>query len=173
MNGFSLIELVIVIIIIAIIAAIALPRFTNAGLLAQEAALRSDLHMLRTAIACYAAEHGGRWPSSTSAGGGMGTEPCGALTFERHLTWYTAVDGRAAEQPDTTCRFGPYIQRIPALPVGENEGSNGVACVNAFGDPGGIPTSGIGWEYNVTEGLIRSHTPPHEVGTNGVPYYQW
>lgn len=150
-----------------------MPRFTNASLLAQEAKLRSDLQMLRTAIACYAAEHGGRWPSSTSAGGGMGTEPCGALTFERHLTWYTAFDGRASEQPDKTYRFGPYLQRIPALSVGENEGSTGVACVNAFGEPGEIPTSGIGWEYNVTEGLIRSHTPAREVGTNGVPYYQW
>ncbi len=165
--------MVIVIVIIAIIAAIALPRFTNASLLAQEAALRSDLRMLRTAIACYAVEHGGRWPASTSAGEGMGTEPCGALTFERHLTWYTAFDGKASQQRDAIHRFGPYLQKIPVLTVGENEGNNGVACVNAFGEPGEIPTSGIGWEYNVTEGLIRSHTPAHEVGTNGIPYYQW
>ena len=51
--GFTLIELIIVMAIIGILMMIAVPRFKGAIRQAQEAVLKEDLHVLRTAIDSY------------------------------------------------------------------------------------------------------------------------
>jgi general secretion pathway protein G len=51
--GFTLIELIIVMAIIGILMMIAVPRFKGAVRQAQEAVLKEDLHVLRTAIDSY------------------------------------------------------------------------------------------------------------------------
>jgi len=52
-SGFTLIELIIVMAIVAILSAIAIPHYLSAIHAAKEAALRDDLHTLRTAITHY------------------------------------------------------------------------------------------------------------------------
>lgn len=52
-KGFTLVELLIVIIIIAVLAAIAIPKFVNSGLRSKEAALKSDLKLVRNAIELF------------------------------------------------------------------------------------------------------------------------
>src|SRR5262245_10025084 len=76
-RAFSLIELVIVVVIIAIIGAIAIPRMSRGAAGAADAALIGNLRLLRSAIDLYASEHGGSFPSATSA------------TFVSQLTGYT------------------------------------------------------------------------------------
>jgi general secretion pathway protein G len=51
--GFTLLELMIVMAIIAVLAVVAIPKFSAAIKMAREAALKEDLHVLRTAIDSY------------------------------------------------------------------------------------------------------------------------
>ena len=57
-NAFSLIELMIVIVIMAVLAAIIIPKFQDQGRRSKEAALKSDLSQVRTAIATFQADTG-------------------------------------------------------------------------------------------------------------------
>ncbi len=65
-GGWTLIELLIVISIIMILAAISLTTYRNSVTLAKEAALRSDLMMMREAIDQYYADKG-KYPETLQA----------------------------------------------------------------------------------------------------------
>ncbi len=52
-SGFTLIELIIVMTIIGLLSAIAIPSYLNSVRKAREAALREDLHTMRSAIDSY------------------------------------------------------------------------------------------------------------------------
>jgi general secretion pathway protein G len=62
-SGWTMIELVIVIAIIMILAAMALTQYRNSILYAKEAALKSDLFLMRDAIDQYYADKG-KYPES-------------------------------------------------------------------------------------------------------------
>ncbi len=62
-SGWTLIELLIVISIIMILAALALTQYRNSILYAKEAALNSDLFLMRDAIDQYYADKG-KYPES-------------------------------------------------------------------------------------------------------------
>jgi len=64
-RGFTLIEMLIVIVVIGILAIIVIGRFTGIGRRSREAALRSDLHSLRTAIEHFEADAGAFPPDLT------------------------------------------------------------------------------------------------------------
>lgn len=169
-KGFTLVELVIVVVIIGLIAAIAIPRFSNASAQAAEVALRSDLAKLRKAIDFYAAEHDGDWPALRNAGGGAGAQ--NGEAFTRQLTWYSAEDGQTSRTRDATYYLGPYIERIPPLPVGSRAGQDAVSTINMFSTPG-LAGENYGWEAEHYFGRIRANLPADEIGSDGVPYYQW
>ncbi len=57
-RGFTLIELLVVIVIIAVLALIAIPKFQDAGKRSKESSLRSDLSLLRSAVATYYTDTG-------------------------------------------------------------------------------------------------------------------
>src|SRR3954463_2286135 len=65
-NGWTLIELLIVISIIMILASMSLVTYRNSVTLAKEAAVRSDLFMMRDAIDQYYADKG-KYPESLQA----------------------------------------------------------------------------------------------------------
>jgi type II secretion system protein G len=133
-RGFSLIELVIVVLILGIIAAIAVPRMSRGARGAQDSSVASDLAVLRSAIDMYHSEHGS-FPVASK--------------FVGQLTTYTDDAGGPSATADATHIYGPYLRAVPALPVGTEKGSTGVAAAAA---------AGIGWLYNETTGVITANS---------------
>jgi prepilin-type N-terminal cleavage/methylation domain-containing protein len=169
-RGFSLVELVIVVVIIGIIAAIAIPRFAGASQGASEAALRADLRTLRGAIERYAPEHNGEWPAYRPAG--PDALHASYEAFERQLTQFTDSNGAADPARDASHPLGPYLSKIPPLPVGSRAGSHKVASINYLGTPGAAGDE-FGWEYSHYTGEIRVNLPNTEIGSDNVPYSDW
>src|SRR3954468_12406071 len=122
-SGFSLIELVIVVVVIGIIAAIAIPRLSRGSAGAADSAVSGNLAVLRSAIDLYATEHGGTYPT--------------VGTFDSQLTQYTDSAGSFSATKTTTAVYGPYLRKVPPLPVGPT-GYKGTTTVldGSTGTPG-------------------------------------
>jgi prepilin-type N-terminal cleavage/methylation domain-containing protein len=149
-GGFSLIELVIVVVIIGIIGAIAIPRMSRGTTGAADSALVSDLATLRNAIDLYAAEHGGTFPTKA--------------LFADQMTKLTKADGSV---DDGTGKgggyiYGPYLRKVPALPVGTNKGEAGITDT--------LGTAGFGWNYNQSTGEIQANLNALEKDEAGKAY---
>ena len=150
-NGFTLIELVVVVVIIAIIAAIAIPKMSRGSAGAADSAVSQDLSTIRAALELYQTEHGGTYPSATSA-----------TTFLNQLTQYTDASGNAQSTKDTTHIYGPYIKSFPPLPVGTYKGLNTITVTGPAG------SNSCGWYYDGT--TVWANDPSTDVDVKTVPY---
>ena len=146
--AFSLVELVIVIVIIGLLAAIAVPRFQQGASGADSAALTSNLRTLREALELYKVEHG-KYPDDKS-------------TIEAQLTQFSDIDGNTSATKGGDFVYGPYISKIPALPVGDNAGKTGIVD---SGLPGAVATAG--WWYNKSTGELRANLANDQVDAKG------
>ena len=146
-RGFSLLELVVVVVIIGIIAAIAIPRLSRGSAGAADAALAGNLAVMRNAIDLYSAEHNGAFPTVANIASAM--------------LQYTNATGGISATRDATYIYGPYIRKIPPLPVGAKRGCTGIAA--ATGD-------GVGWIYSATPGDIKANTTSTEKDVSGKLY---
>jgi prepilin-type N-terminal cleavage/methylation domain-containing protein len=152
-SAFSLIELVIVVVIIGIIAAIAIPRMSRGAAGAGDSALTGDLAVMRKAIDLYAAEHGGAFPTATDI-----------LT---QLTQYTdSGTGAGQAAKDATHIYGPYLQKIPTLPVGSSP-NKGLNTILTTGLPGAATG---GWLYTAATGTVQANTPDTDKDVAGNKY---
>jgi prepilin-type N-terminal cleavage/methylation domain-containing protein len=153
-RGFSLIELVIVVVIIGIIAAIAIPRLSRGSAGAADAALSGNLAVLRNAIDLYATEHGGTYPT--------------VAAFEAQLTQYSDVSGGTSAAKTTSAIYGPYLRKIPPLPVGGTGYKNSTTIVDGTsGTPG---AAAGGWFYNPSTGDIRANLADAAQDASGKAY---
>jgi len=146
-QGFSLLELVIVVVIIGIIAAIAIPRLSRGSAGAADSALSGNLAVLRNAIDMYGAEHGGTYPT--------------VKDIVDQLTQYTDASGDAQATSDSKHIYGPYIRKIPKLPVGAKKGQSGIAAATG---------ATVGWIYTAASGEIKSNTTDSEKDVTGTAY---
>ena len=138
-KAFSLLELVIVVAIIAVIAAIGIPRLSRGARGAADSAVIRDLGVLRHAIYFFAAEHGDTYPT--------------VADITEQLTQYTDASGDAQATKDTTHIYGPYLWRVPPLPVGVRKGATGIAANDG---------PGVGWIYDESDGTIKANTTASE-----------
>ena len=146
-RGFSLLELVIVVTNIGILAANSIPRMSRGSAGASDTALTGDLAVLRNAIDMFAAEHGGTFPT--------------AVDIEKQLTQYTDLKGTPNATKTTTYFYGPYIRKVPPLPVGAMKGNTKIAKKTA---------ADVGWIYTAKTGEIRSNTTTREKDAAGTLY---
>ena len=149
-RAFSLLELVIVVAIIAILAAIAIPRMSRGSKGAGDSALSGDLAVLRNAIDIFAAEHTGTFPT--------------AANITNQLTQYTDIDGVVSAIKDPNHIYGPYIRKIPPLPVGAEKGSTSIAAA---------PAVGVGWIYTASTGTIKANCADGETDEAGKKYSEY
>jgi prepilin-type N-terminal cleavage/methylation domain-containing protein len=154
LGGFSLIELVIVVVIIGIIAAIAIPRLSRGSAGAADSATAGNLAVLRSAIDLFATEHGGTYPS--------------VGTFDSQLTQYTDASGSFSATKTATAIYGPYLRKVPILPLGPSgyKGANNVVD-GSTGTPG---TTAGGWFYNANTGNIQANLDNTQVDSTGKQY---
>jgi general secretion pathway protein G len=104
-RAFTLVELLIVIIIIAVLAAVVVPKFVNSGLRSREAALKSDLKLLRNAVDLFKNDTG-VYPASLNDLT-VTTAPANGLDSTGATKAITASDYK-----------GPYIESISKDAVG-------------------------------------------------------
>jgi type II secretion system protein G len=153
-RGFSLIELVIVVVIIGIIAAIAIPRLSRGAAGAADSALQGDLAVLRNALDLYATEHGGTYPA--------------LATFKEQLTTYTDASGTPNASKSSTYIYGPYLRKVPTLPVGPATYKGTTTVLDgSSGTPG---TAAGAWFYNATTGEIKANLADAQVDAAGILY---
>jgi prepilin-type N-terminal cleavage/methylation domain-containing protein len=145
-RGFSLVELVVVIVIIGILAAMAIPRLSRGSSGAADAALSGNLAVIRNAIEMYAAEHRNTYPGPT------------AEKFEQQLTSYTDLSGNVSATRDTTHLYGPYLQSIPPMPIGDPSKPTEVLIDATNSPPTVVTTGGEGWLYNPSTGEFIANT---------------
>jgi len=146
-KGLSLLELVVVVVIIGIIAAVAIPRMSRGSAGAADAALLGNLAVLRNALDMYAAEHSGAFPKVAVAADA--------------LMKYTDSAGGTSDTRDTTHLYGPYVRKVPPLPVGAAKGKTGIAAKTGVG---------VGWIYKEATGDIASNTTKKETDGAGKLY---
>ena len=134
-RAFSLLELAIVVAIIAVIAAIGIPRLSRGTRGAAKSAVVGNLAVLRQAIHFFVAEHADTYPT--------------VADIAEQLTQYTDALGHAQATKDTTHIYGPYLRRVPPLPVGVRKGATGIAAADG---------PGVGWIYDESDGSIKANT---------------
>jgi general secretion pathway protein G len=101
-GGFTLIELIVVMSIIAILALVAVPVFTSDIRAAKEAALKEDLHVMRTAIQAYT-EDKNKAPQSLDdlvQAGYLAAVPVDPMTNSKD-TWQTDTDDSFSDLDQT------------------------------------------------------------------------
>ena len=135
-RAFSLIELIIVVVIIGIIAAIAIPRMSRGAAGAADSSLAGSLAVMRSGLDIYATEHGGTFPV--------------LATFVDQMTLFTDVNGATNAAKVAPFIYGPYLRKVPPLPVGTEKGSTGITGVAG--------TAGAGWVYDDALGTIIANT---------------
>jgi prepilin-type N-terminal cleavage/methylation domain-containing protein len=146
-RAFTLVEILIVVIIMGVIATIIIGLFNNTTSDAALGALKDNLRGVRSALQIYVAQHG-TYPDGTS--------------FEAQMTQYTDASGNISPTATPTHKFGPYILRLPPLPVGANRGKTTVTSTG-YAD-------GYGWQYDATSGDFRANCQPTEADNDGNVY---
>jgi type II secretion system protein G len=137
-RGFTLVEVLIVVVILAILAATVIPKFSNSTSDAQSSNAQFNLHVLRSQIELYKAQHNGAAPT--------------VAKFADQMTKKTKADGTV----DAAGPFGPYIQSVPVNPF------NNSATVAATADNPPVAVAGDdGWLYNATVGQVWINEAGH------------
>ncbi len=131
-RAFTLIELLVVIVVIAVLAAIVIPKFASQGKRSKEAALRSNMSMVRTALASCQADTG-LWPATladlalTATPSAQGYNSGGTAAAWPAGTWHGPYVDAAANTDPITGTALTYVNTtgvlsVPATLIGNDTG---------------------------------------------------
>jgi type II secretion system protein G len=130
-RGFTLVEVLIVVVILAILAATIIPQYTNSTNEARSSNAVYNLHVLRSQIELYRAQHADTPPSLAN--------------FAAQLTERTNIAGVVAADGE----FGPYVQMMPENPFNADD-----AVVAPAANPPQVEEAAGGWLYDEATGQI-------------------
>jgi type II secretory pathway pseudopilin PulG len=135
----------IVVVIMAVLAAVVLPRFYDPTRDAQQSTLDHNIHVLRSQIELYRANHLGNYPA-------IQNESLPQLTKSTNAQGQFGPSGAAYP-------YGPYLVVIPPNPFDQSDKVSPVAV------PGAVPTAvsgGLGgWQYDQATGDIWPNHPEY------------
>jgi len=137
-RGFTVMEVFMVIVILCIVAAVAVPRLSHAAAQNRTSDMVGKLHLVRSQIELYKAQHANLLPGQKIVGGDI-TQ----AGFIAAMTTRSAVDG-----------YGPYLEEMPQNPFVDGDAADDITCVN---DADAICTGaeGTGWWLNAATGEFR------------------
>jgi general secretion pathway protein G len=145
-GGFTLVEILIVVVILGILAAIAVPKFSNASVVARESSLKEDLRMLRTQMGIYKANHNDVPPGYP--GGDMTQAPT-ATDFVSQLTLFTDISGNTSATQTGAFTYGVYLNPMPPNPM------SGLSTVKILGPTDPVTPDGTtGWIYQPSTNIV-------------------
>lgn len=127
MQGFTLVEILIVVVILGILAAIVIPQFTSASETAKNSSVLTQMQTIRSQLELYRVQHNDVYPSALT-------------TNWEQMTKKTLANGTV----DATGNYGPYLQKAP---VNAFMNSTTVAAEAA---------AGVGWVWDADDHTIKA-----------------
>jgi len=140
-RGFTVVEILIIVIVLAILSGVVIPQFTSASRQSGDATLKDCLRYLRAQIQAYKSQHHDVAPGYPTDDA---TQNPDATTFVAQMTQYTDDGGQVSGSPSGACRFGPYLNDMPANPISSQ---NGILVVNGATLPAPDRSQPYGWMY--------------------------
>ena len=137
-HGFTVMEVFMVIVILCIVAAVAVPRLSHAAEENRTSDMVRKLHLLRSQLQLYKAQHAGLLPGQEVVGGDVNQ-----TDFIEAMTARSTVDG-----------YGPYINQMPENPFVDGDRADDITFVS---DVDAVPTGleGTGWWLNTATGRFH------------------
>jgi general secretion pathway protein G len=102
-NAFTLIELLLVLVILAILAAVVVPKFTNRSEQARDAAAKTDIANMETALDTFEIDNG-RYPATEEGLGALSSQPANCPNWKGPY-----MKKQVANDPWGT----PYVYKYP------------------------------------------------------------
>ena len=130
-NGFTLVEVLIVLVILGVLAAIVIVKFVGAFAESRENAIQMTLYRVRSQLEIYREQHNSKYPSLAN--------------FADQMTMATDVNGNTALPQTPGFPFGPYFAQMPINPnTGTSTISNGAVGASD-------------WYFNETTGAFHAN----------------
>lgn len=164
-QGFSLVEIMIVVTILGILGALAMPVYTEHTTKAKEAAVKTNLSLIRAQIELYRLQHKNVAPGYTSGA----TTPVDDLPWQFEGTTTetgTVSKGKTVFGPFT---YGPYLKKIPENPFNGLNAILYVAAATEFSAAANGTSSG--WLYKKETAEIRLNW--NDTDSKGQNYYEY
>lgn len=156
LDGFTMLEVLIMVIILSILSLVVVPKFGVANEDAQESRLLTDVNSVRRVVQIYKLEHNGKLPHVDHQGKASNSE------LRARLLGKTTPDGTVDESG--TC--GPYLRAWPENPFMEGTRAQAIK----FGSSKVGPRDGVtGWYYSTSDGSFwpNSKTGGDSLFTDG------
>lgn len=96
-------------------------------------------------------------PSPGAVSDGIGGAANSPESFGNQLTRHSNAQGQVSLTQDPTYFLGPYLRRIPPLPVGDNRNSIEMA-IDVINSPPVVTAGTEGWVYNPLTGAIIANS---------------